>query len=454
MPDSELTIQLVHFFGRFHVLAVHLPIGLFFGVVALHLAAIVRRTGEIVAWPERLMLALTAISAIVTALLGLMLVWSEAEFANDAFWHKWAGVATAIVSPVVLWVCVRTTDAAWPKGEDARPRPLGRYRLGLVVLGGMIGLTGHLGGSLTHGENYLFTYAPFGLRQMLGVDSGTAPEPSPTAQTATTARVMQIFENNCFTCHGPDKQRAKLRFDVLPAQLPAGHSGHPAIIPGDPWSSEVIRRITLPADDLDAMPPEGRDRVPPDDVIFLMQWIYGYQPPQPATDRDSEDFQANHHKRESGAITAAELADRVRDAGGRVKELPDGLVRVDLNGSDEVDDETLAVLAGGGRWVASLNLADTRVSDTGIRNLPALPNLRDLDVSGTHITDVALERIAKFPRLAVLNLSGLPISDDGLMWLADASSLTRIDLTGTRVTEDGAESFQLESPDVVLVGVR
>ena len=45
--------------------------------------------------------------------------------------------------------------------------------------------------------------------------------PPPAAKTGVTydGDVKAIFEKSCFKCHGPEKQKGKLRLDSLPAVL-------------------------------------------------------------------------------------------------------------------------------------------------------------------------------------------------------------------------------------------
>src|SRR5262249_52987504 len=61
---------------------------------------------------------------------------------------------------------------------------------------------------------------------------------------------------HCFKCHGPDDKarKAKLRVDVRDLAVVAGRSGQPAIVPGKPDESEMVRRI-LATDDSEVMPP-------------------------------------------------------------------------------------------------------------------------------------------------------------------------------------------------------
>src|SRR4051812_49333541 len=74
--------------------------------------------------------------------------------------------------------------------------------------------------------------------------------------------IRSILSDNCFYCHGPDKnhRESKLRLDVRAAALEGGKSGDPAIVPGKPTESEMIKRI-LTDDKDDLMPPPDSHKV-------------------------------------------------------------------------------------------------------------------------------------------------------------------------------------------------
>ena len=69
--------------------------------------------------------------------------------------------------------------------------------------------------------------------------------------------VASDVDGRCFACHGPDEEsrEAKLRLDNVKGAT-RDLDGYSAIVPGNPKESEMLFRISLPADDDEIMPPQ------------------------------------------------------------------------------------------------------------------------------------------------------------------------------------------------------
>src|SRR5579862_377152 len=81
--------------------------------------------------------------------------------------------------------------------------------------------------------------------------------------------IRPIFEKNCFSCHGPKKQKSGLRLDRKAAALRGGDEKD--ILPGKSGDSPLIRRVAgVKADEL--MPPDG-DRLSAEQIGLLRAWI-------------------------------------------------------------------------------------------------------------------------------------------------------------------------------------
>src|SRR5207245_196619 len=97
------------------------------------------------------------------------------------------------------------------------------------------------------------------------------PKPRPvTAQEAEffESRVRPVLAENCFSCHGPAKQKSGLRLDSLEALLKGGDIG-PVVLPGDPDNSRLIQAIRYGGEL--KMPPKGK--LPPQAVDALTTWV-------------------------------------------------------------------------------------------------------------------------------------------------------------------------------------
>lgn len=97
--------------------------------------------------------------------------------------------------------------------------------------------------------------------------------------------IRPILAENCYPCHGPDKnhRKAELRLDDFKTAQSLG-----AIVPGDPEASELVRRIES-SDNDERMPPSDSSKVlDKRQVELLRQWIrqgatyqrhWAYEPP-------------------------------------------------------------------------------------------------------------------------------------------------------------------------------
>ena len=104
---------------------------------------------------------------------------------------------------------------------------------------------------------------------MLRGDDSTLP-----GQVQFNRDIRPILSDTCFQCHGPDKakRKANLRLD-LEVSAKARIEDHFAIVPGDPATSELIRRITTNNAE-DHMPPaEAGRQLAPRQIELLRRWI-------------------------------------------------------------------------------------------------------------------------------------------------------------------------------------
>jgi uncharacterized membrane protein len=260
---------IIDLLGRLHPLAVHFPIALL--LLALALEGLTRggRRPHLEG-SKRLLVGLGAGSAVVAAMLGWLLADAEAFSGRTVTWHRWTGVATAALALAAFVALGRERTPAIP-----RIRAVYRGCLAAASIG--IGVAGHLGASLTHGETYLTDVLPWNrpslptldpaLLQAVEADLPLTDE----QQIQLNLGVRALFAHQCYKCHSSNKVEGGLRLDKKTYAFLGGDSG-PVIVPGRSSESELVRRLLLPRSDEDAMP-EKRDALPEADIALIRLWI-------------------------------------------------------------------------------------------------------------------------------------------------------------------------------------
>jgi len=83
--------------------------------------------------------------------------------------------------------------------------------------------------------------------------------------------IKPIFNKKCITCHGGVKRQSGFSVLFRSDALAINKSGKPAIIPGDPSHSEMIRRLTLK--DPEERMPYKHPPLTDDEIATLKSWI-------------------------------------------------------------------------------------------------------------------------------------------------------------------------------------
>jgi hypothetical protein len=97
----------------------------------------------------------------------------------------------------------------------------------------------------------------------------TASDSKPMAEQLRffEEKVRPLLAENCFKCHGAEKQKGSLRLDSLATILAGGESG-PAVVPGKPEESLLVEAINYESFE---MPPSGK--LNDNAIAVLSNWI-------------------------------------------------------------------------------------------------------------------------------------------------------------------------------------
>lgn len=347
-------------------------------------------------------------------------------------------------------------------------------------------VTGHLGGNLTHGSDYLVKHMPPGLRSTLTVLPKPVREfldlpdalaaPAPGGATIYTALLGPAFDKHCVSCHNDKKTKGGLRMDSMAAILKGGDTG-PGISLGKPNESEVIHRITLPADDDDFMPPDGKPALSKEEVAAIRWWVESGQPAETLItaitdapvevksflDRAAKELTASAGPGPAEPAAApqaglpAEAIDKINSSGpGRVQPVSrdpkDGLILVNAGSGPAFNDEALARIAPVAPLLREIDLSRTGITDQGLALVAKCPDLRKLRLDQTKIGSSGVASLLALGNLETLNLFGTAVDDTAIDHLAQLKALKAVYLGETKVTPDGLKKLQAALPDCKVLG--
>jgi uncharacterized membrane protein len=197
-PYPEVSEEIVIFIGRFHPLVVHMPIGFIAAVVILQLVALFSQSNLRIGIGTLLWFSM--ITAILSTIIGTLLAIPGGYDAELLLKHRQLGLGTSIAT---IWMLCAHRSKRRGSGLF--------YSLSLLFGMGLLGATGHFGGSLTHGDDYLTAYLPVALG---GTAAPEPIDPGTPEDAALYSRVIQpILDAKCVACHNEGKSQGNLRMD-------------------------------------------------------------------------------------------------------------------------------------------------------------------------------------------------------------------------------------------------
>jgi len=252
---EENVFWLWEFLGRLHPLIVHFPIALIVVAALMELFTFGKFNSKI--RPGIILLAaIGAISAILAAPMGWLLAANEGTSGEVLDLHKWIGVGTAIFSVITLIFLPKAN-------RNPTSAQIKTYRAILFITAICVSVTGHFGGSLTHGEDFLTEVLPYSTDEELEIEktpinlAAYSAALTPEKEMALIGEVRMVLAHNCYKCHSGAKIEGELRLDEKEFVFAGGESGE-ILIPGNPGESDIIRRINLGKNHKDVMPSKGK----------------------------------------------------------------------------------------------------------------------------------------------------------------------------------------------------
>jgi uncharacterized membrane protein len=394
--------------GRMHPLVVHFPIVMLIVAIVLEW-----RRNDVLQEFKDIWLGLTAIGAACSALAGLFLSKEGGYQPEVLSWHQWTGVGVS--AGALIW---------WLWRNQIRSKSLISNAFSLSLLG-LVVLAGHKGATLTHGDNYLLE-PMFPSEQIASV---------PKEDALVFQHVVKpILEKKCISCHNAGKLKGDLNLETEASILKGGKNG-PLWDPNAPDFGLLLRRIHLPVEEKEHMPPKGKSPLDAEELAILNLWIRSGSsfttrvqelpegdtlrllsesrlqtsaplsyPFEAAAEKTIQSLNSEYRAVYPLAIKSPALGVSFygvtafrSEALKELQVVQDQIVELDLN-QMPVKDEDLATIAMF-KQLSKLNLASTSITGNQLSALKGLQNLQELVLSRTPTQALHLEFISSLPGL-------------------------------------------------------
>lgn len=447
-------LSVIEFLGHFHPLLVHLPIGILF--IALILQWMSRKNKyAVLSSAVPVILLAGSCTAFATCITGYLLSISDDYDKSLVSWHMWMGIGVTLVS-LMLYAKEKNPLFAVDKRI---------LSFGLLLL---LMITGHLGGSLTHGSDYLTKP----LKQLFNKDTVASETIKPIANVqeanAYTDVITPILKSKCYSCHNANKQKGGLRMDEINLLMKGGKDGK-TITPGNADESELIKRLLLPTDNEHHMPPKEKPQ-PTESQIALLHWWIGNNADAQKKVKDLsqtdkikpiltalQTFTATQKVRtDIPAAVIAKADEKIIDQ-LKVKNIVVLPVAQNTNylmanfvTDSIIDKADLQLLLQLKPQLIWLKLHNTNITDEVLTFIAQLTNLTRLDLSNTFITDKGIPQLSTITNLQYLNLVGTKVSGAGIVQLKGLNKLQTLYLYKTRLTSKDLPSIKGAFPKTIV----
>lgn len=442
--------------GRFHPILVHFPVVFF----PLLFAAFLFRGRLKDSYPPvfQVLLAASLFLGVLAVLSGYMLYQAGGYSGDLIQQHRW-GATILVALATVFWI-------SWPWAQKlAQGSQIGLAAMGLMNV--ILLLTGHWGGSLTHGEAFLTEVIPQ-QEEPVWAESVSDPDSLPVYQ----AVVAPILEKKCLSCHNPHKKKGGLDMSTWQMLLEGGKSGKQMFHPTAPDSGELLVRMLLPGEVDEHMPPTGKPQLNPAELGLINSWIrHGADPRMQlaslrARAQDEVDMDVvwgslgqyqkeKQERRVQRATWESDLIPETEKWGLRYAPDPDldsAYFGVSMAMPPAyVNDEAILDLDAAAEGISRLSLVSAEISDDGLFYLRKWNNLRALFLQKTCVEGPGLQYLAELPALEVLNLSFTKVDDASALYLLKYPALKKVYLFGTDVSPNVIQALRQHMPETEIL---
>ncbi|MCF2487413.1 FN3 associated domain-containing protein [Dyadobacter sp. CY347] len=420
--------------GRMHPLVLHFPLVVLIlysiWVVAIEKPESTRWNGEI----ADTLLVIGAFTAAIAAFSGFVLSREDGYESATLQWHKWLGVAISLMS--IAWYGFRQHLMPW--------KLVSKMVAGVFLLVLFVG--GHLGGNLTHGEDFLIS--------PLGPSEDERPKVTFEQAEVFEHLVKPVLEQKCLSCHNEEKSKGNLQMQTQALLVKGGKSG--AL-----WDTTkadlglLISRLHLPLDDKKHMPPRGKVQLTEEEVVLLAAWVKaGSRFDQKVSTLSSQNAIYAYAQNTLGGDRTEEQYDFSAADPDEVKKLnstyrlikslsaESPALYVNFYNSANFKSEEIEGLMPLKDQIVSMDLSKMPLKDADIKTLTQFPELRKLILNFTDITGATLGELKKLEKLRELSLSGTAVKMTHVQSLETFPSLKKVFIWSTGLNTNELASLR------------
>ena len=425
--------------GRLHPLIIHLPIGILVLGMLMELAIRFAQK-ETLKSSLPFIWGVGAISSIIAVLTGLNLAnmgdYDQALLSR----HQWSAIALACMSVWVWWQHRRSVKTKLNSKL---------YLYSLIGVGVLLGMTGHFGGSMTHGSDFLF----------VGKSSAESVQIENIEEALAFEEIIApILTAKCNGCHNPSKAKGDLIMTTQDGIVNGGKEGA-VLLAGKSTKSPMITRLHLPLEEKEHMPPKGKKQLSKDEVALLTWWIdsgasfdkqiSALEVPE-AISIILKKYQQPKSSYASLNVkpASANQVNNLLGKGIKVNTLGSAnpWLTVNLSYRQDISSSLLRHLNKVSNQISELELANTNVDDDMLSGIGKFKHLRKLKLQNTSITDKSISRLTALDHLESLNLYGSNVTDDIVDELKEMKQLKNLYVWQTKLTSEGIEELKNSKP--------
>jgi uncharacterized membrane protein len=436
--------------AHFHPVLVHLPIGILLLAILFHwLSTKEKLAGLSIAIPIAYLTG--AITAVLSCITGYLLSGSGEYDETTLNLHQWMGLLVAFLS-ATGYLFSRTNNNQQLKWVS----------ISLIVL---LTVTGHLGGTLTHGEGFLWKGFSDSKKEATAATKVIA-----NAQEAMVYKdiIQPMLQQKCYNCHAATKQKGGLRLDTEEWILKGGKNGK-VLVAGNVDSSEVYKRILLDPIEEKHMPPKGKSQLTEQDRVLLQWWIAS------GADFSKKSKELTQTAAIKTALSALEKSASVVSKRADVPESEVAKANETILEELRKNSVTIFEISAKSNWVSAnfvnctkwnadiekqmsslkeqmiwLKIPSAQLQESSWKTIAGLNNLRRLSAEHSNITDKDLVQLNTLKQLQYLNLVDTKITAKGLLQLKSNNNLTSIYISRTGIGLQDLNALKVNFPKAVI----